>query len=227
MSVDQVKDTERAALAVLDWNISVSTSDWFFWLESLHVHTLLHSNESGYMIVLELISRAQNELRLKSSAESSPASPFGSPSWGQPSASLARLRPLERALLIGIHIDSLSVHPVNPLDTTSEWTPPIYTAELRCSEDEIVHRSTKTIGCAPGQSFAWPPSTKTENYPIPSQTWTIPSWTQEEMRASRTTLGNQPSYIALEDHNPALTPIFLRSSWRAYNCKTLDSSVYF
>lgn len=234
MSVAQVKDTERYALSVLDWNISVSSSDWYFWLENLHAHSLSHCKNSGYVTVAKLIGAAQYELGRKSSAESPAAAPFMSPSWGRASPSLlVPLRSLERALLVGIPVDLVSVHPDISLDETSEWTSP--TAELCCSEDEIVYRPAKVIGCAPGPSYPFKTESDSDHSFVSTQALSIPAdfpWTRQDMRALHdfVTRGNQPSSVcaAVEhgDDDPSITPIFLKSSWRVYDFQR-GSSVYF
>ncbi|KAJ4472212.1 hypothetical protein J3R30DRAFT_3709660 [Lentinula aciculospora] len=194
MSVGEVKNAELFALKVLDWNISVSTSDWFFWLEDLRTHTIAHSAKSGYTIIAGLISAAQLELRRKS-----PDAPFISPARQNAStSSLESLRRLESALLVGV-----------PVISYMEETPVMNTrsAELHSFEDEVVQRTMNIAGCTSLQSYPW----------TTSQFANLEGCSPLSQSSDcRTTDYN--SYME-NDSSLNLTPIFL-DPWRVYDFKS-------
>ncbi|KAJ3916468.1 hypothetical protein F5877DRAFT_80869 [Lentinula edodes] len=204
MSVSEVKSTELCALTLLDWNISVSTSDWFFWLEDLRIHTIAPSGRSICTIVAALIYTAQLELQRKS-----PEAPFLNPSrQSSPTRSLEPLRRLESALLVGISTVSWTVPP----DVALEESPVGITDSELCP--------TVVVTSAPVQLNPWqtyqlsaledclPPSPLSQNpYYCPADFNSILPSAQNSM---------------LPSHNSTSTPIFL-DPWRVYDFK---SSVY-
>ncbi|KAJ3990278.1 hypothetical protein F5890DRAFT_450914 [Lentinula detonsa] len=205
MSVTEIQTAELCALKMLDWNISVSAPDWYFWLEDLRLHTHAQSTKSGYTTVAMLISAAQLELR-----RNSPDAPFMSLRQHAFTSSPENLRRLERALLVGISVVPCTILPRNPLEECSI----IHTAELRPFEDEIVHRPppTKSVGYAPGNHLA-------------TYQWNLEGCSPRSQNTDFRAKDDNPFAVITQNPLPShstLTPIFL-NPWHVYDFK---SSVY-
>ncbi|KAJ3788833.1 hypothetical protein GGU10DRAFT_345123 [Lentinula aff. detonsa] len=205
MSVTEIQTAELCALKMLDWNISVSAPDWYFWLEDLRLHTHAQSTKSGYTTVAMLISAAQLELR-----RNSPDAPFMSLRQQAFTSSPENLRRLERALLVGISVVPCTILPRNPLEECSI----IHTAELRPFEDEIVHRPppTKSVGYAPG-------------YHLATYQWNLEGCSPRSQNTDFRAKDDNPFAVITQNPLPShstLTPIFL-NPWHVYDFK---SSVY-
>ncbi|KAJ3934238.1 MAG: hypothetical protein NXY57DRAFT_710851 [Lentinula lateritia] len=204
MSVSEVKSTEVCALTLLDWNISVSTSDWFFWLEDLRIHTIAPSGRSICPIVAALIYTAQLEVQSKS-----PDAPFLNPSPQiSPTRSLEPLRRLESALLVGISTGSWTVPP----DVALEESPVGITHSETCP--------TVAVNSALVQIYPWQTyhSSALENCFPPSQLSQNPYCCPTDLNYILPSAQNS----MLPSYNSTSTPIFL-DPWRVYDFK---SSVY-
>ncbi|KAJ3776670.1 hypothetical protein FB446DRAFT_276017 [Lentinula raphanica] len=148
MSLAEVKKVEICGLKRLDWNIAVSTSEWYFWLEDLRLHTDVQSERPGYQIVSGLIRGAQLAL-----CRSSPDAPFMSPRQHESPTSSESQQQLEDSLFAGIPVvPQWSIVP----NVLLEEPTIVHTAELRSPEDEVVHRPAKSVGMisAPGSHLA-------------------------------------------------------------------------
>ncbi|KAF9076468.1 hypothetical protein BDP27DRAFT_1414342 [Rhodocollybia butyracea] len=212
MTVTEVKNVELAALDTLNWNISVSTSEWFFWLEDLRNHTMSRSHSQVYVNVARLIFTTQEELRWNfPNASSTPSRASAL------SCSLGTLRRLECAILVGIPIIPWTVsYPESP---QKKWVSP--TADLRCYEDEIVSQPKQNIGFAPGSSSIWTGSVN-ETYRTPLRL----SPREDHIGAmphdlTYSTTGATQPLSTLDQHSSPyysapLTPVF-HDPWPTYN----------
>ncbi|KIK65547.1 hypothetical protein GYMLUDRAFT_39018 [Collybiopsis luxurians FD-317 M1] len=251
MSIAEVQAVEVSALVVLDWNISISTPDWYFWLDELHDYTVVEPESTSYATVAQLIVAAQEELD-----QTCPDASFMSSLSleGSRARSPEPLSRLARALLVGINPPFESPFPVTPeyaLEVETGWasssrrelccsseidggqwatptelrhssegwaSPVCFTAELRCSEDEIVRGPTRVIGYAPGPS----PYTLTlsDSEHSRDSDSSIDFLHHEDIRARIPHAGVQRDDSPLYDDSQPLTPVFL-DPWNCYTATGL------